>query len=230
MKTIGLLGGLSWESTASYYAAINRGVKDRLGGFHSAKICLISVDFAEIEALQHAGNWQACGALLSEAAQSAEAGGADFLLLCTNTMHKVAEDIDAAIDMPMLHIADATAEKLAQHGISKVGLLGTKFTMEQAFYKKRLLDQHGIEVVIPNEEQRKRVHDVIYTELIMGKISAESRNHYLHIIDALAQAGAQAIILGCTEIALLVQQQHTTVPLFDTAAIHAEKAVDFALA
>ena len=229
MKTIGLLGGMSWESTASYYCALNEGVKAALGGLHSAKLCLYSVDFAEIERLQHVGDWDATAEILSQAARSVEAGGADFLLIGTNTMHKVAPEIEASISIPLLHIADATAQRLAADGIRRVGLLGTRFTMEQDFYKGRIVEGFGIEVLVPNEAQRDLVHEVIYTELCLGEVKEMSRQRYLEIIDSLHERGAEAVILGCTEIALLVQQQHTAVPLYDTTAIHAEEAVKWAL-
>jgi len=229
MKTIGLLGGMSWESTTSYYQAINHGVKDALGGLHSAKICLYSVNFAEIEQLQHQGLWQETAEILTKAAQAVEAGGADFLLICTNTMHKVASQIEAAISIPLLHIADATAQNLQLNGVKRVGLLGTRFTMEQDFYKGRLTDNFGIEVIVPNSKQQQVVHDVIYNELCHGKILDDSREQYLKIIEDLYQQGAEAIILGCTEIALLVQQSHTEVPLYNTTEIHAEQAVKLAL-
>ena len=229
MKTIGLLGGMSWESTVSYYRALNEGVKAALGGFHSAKICLYSVDFAEIERLQHAGDWDATAEILSRAARNVEAGGADFLLIGTNTMHKVAPEIEASISIPLLHIADATAKRLANVGIHRVGLLGTRFTMEQEFYKGRISEGFGIEVLVPNEAQRDLVHEVIYHELCLGEVKESSRQRYLEIIDSLHERGAEAVILGCTEIALLVQQPHTEVPLYDTTAIHAEEAVRWAL-
>lgn len=229
MKTIGMLGGMSWESTTSYYQAINHGVKDALGGLNSAKICLYSVNFSEIEQLQHQGLWQETADILANAAQSIEAGGADFLLICTNTMHKVAPQIEAAISIPLLHIADATAEKLQLNNVKRVGLLGTRFTMEQDFYKGRITDNFGIEVIVPKAEQQTLVHDVIYQELCHGEIKAESRVDYLKVIDDLYQQGAEAVILGCTEIALLVQQKHTQVPLYDTTEIHAEQAVKLAL-
>ena len=230
MKTIGMLGGMSWESTATYYRALNQGVKSALGGFHSAKICMVSVDFDVIEKLQHAGDWDKTGALLADAAKSVEAGGADFLLICTNTMHKVAPQIEQQISIPILHIADATAERLQQDDINCVGLLGTRFTMEQEFYKSRLRDKFGIQVLVPGADERTVVHDVIYDELCMGEIKVKSRDSYLQIIDALKQQGAEAVILGCTEIALLVQQEHTSVPLYDTTDIHVQQAVSFALA
>jgi aspartate racemase len=229
MKTIGLLGGMSWESTLSYYKLINQGVNRELGGLHSAKICLNSVDFAEIEQLQHLGEWQQTADILTAAAQSIEAAGADCLLICTNTMHKVAPQISAAITIPLIHIADATAQQLILDGVRRVGLLGTQFTMAEDFYKGRLRDKFDIEVIIPDEVEQQLVHKVIYTELCHGSIRPESRQQYVAIIEKLQQQGAQAVILGCTEIALLVQQQHTCVPLYDTTAIHGQSAVRFAL-
>jgi len=230
MKTIGLIGGMSWESTASYYSALNLGVARELGGLHSAKIILVSVDFAEIEQLQHQGRWQETADILATAAKSLSAAGADFFLICTNTMHKVAERVADAVEIPLLHIADATAELLLADGISKVGLLGTKFTMEQEFYKGRLSQQYGIEVLVPEKEQRDLVHEIIYSELCLGEIREDSRRQYLHIMQALNTRGTQAIVLGCTEIALLVQAEHTKIPLYDTTAIHADAAVRQALA
>ncbi|WP_018918721.1 aspartate/glutamate racemase family protein [Vreelandella zhanjiangensis] len=229
MQVIGVLGGMSWESTQSYYRALNEGVKQALGGFHSAKIVLISVDFAEIETLQQQGDWDKAGELLASAAQNIERAGADFLLLATNTMHKVAPAIEQAIGISLLHIADATAEQLMQDGITRVGLLGTRFTMEQDFYKARLQDAFGIEVVVPDSAEREAVHRIIFDELCQGKINSDSRERYLEIIDSLHQQGAQAVILGCTEIALLVEQAHTHVPLYDTTALHASRAVARAL-
>ncbi|MBQ4889049.1 aspartate racemase [Shewanella sp. UCD-FRSSP16_17] len=229
MKTIGLLGGMSWESTSNYYKAINQGIKASLGGLHSAKVCLFSVNFAEIESLQHQGDWQQTAEILSNAAKSVEAGGADCLLICTNTMHKVAEEVQRAISIPLLHIADATASTLLLDGIRTVGLLGTQFTMSQNFYKGRLTEHHGIDVIVPNETQQEVIHHIIYSELCLGEIKESSRHQYLEIIDDLYQQGAQAVILGCTEIALLVQQQDTQVPLYDTTQIHAACAVKFAL-
>jgi len=228
-KTIGLLGGMSWESTELYYRWINEGVKQRLGGLHSARIAMVSVDFQEIEMLQHAGDWERCGQILAEAARSIEAAGADFLLICTNTMHKVAPQVEAATDIPLLHLADATAERIKSAGMSTVGLLGTNFTMEQDFYRGRLTEKHGLNVLIPSEEDRRIVHRVIYEELVLGVVKDESRSEYLRIIDDLAARGAEGCIEGCTEIVLLVQQAHTTVPLFDTTAIHAQAAVEMAL-
>jgi aspartate racemase len=225
MKTIGMLGGMSWQSTASYYKAINEGVRDTLGGLHSAKICMYSVDFEQIEKLQHRGDWQATAEILSQAARGVERGGADFLLICTNTMHKVAEEIESAISIPLLHIADATGEKLREDKIKRVGLLGTRFTMEEDFYKGRLTEKFNIEVIVPEPAGQKIVHDVIYLELCLGKIVETSLLKYLEVIDSLRDQGAEAVILGCTEIALLVQQKHTTVPLYDTTEIHASAAV-----
>lgn len=229
MKTIGLLGGMSWESTVGYYRAINEGVKAQLGGLHSAQIAMVSVDFDPIEKLQHAGDWDATATLLSEAAVKVQNAGAEALLICTNTMHKVAPQIEAALDIPILHIADATAEVLLRQGVSRVGLLGTAFTMEQDFYQGRLADKFGLDVVVPNEADRAIVHRVIYQELCLGKTDAASKREYLRIIDALAAEGAEAVILGCTEIGLLVQQADTVVTLVDTTAIHAQAAVDFML-
>lgn len=230
MKIIGLIGGMSWESTVPYYRQINQTIKDRLGGLHSAKCILYSLDFHEIERLQHAGDWDAAGAMLAEAARSLQAAGAEFLVLCTNTMHKVAPNIEAAVDIPLLHIADATASAIRAAGHSTVGLLGTKFTMEQPFYRERLTQRHGIQVIIPSADDREIIHRVIYDELCLGIVSAESRNAYRKIMRDLAAQGAQAIILGCTEISLLVEPQDAEVPLFDTTAIHARAAADEALA
>ncbi|MGL6413552.1 aspartate/glutamate racemase family protein [Aeromonas veronii] len=229
MKCIGLLGGMSWESTVSYYQALNRGVRAKLGGLHSARVLLNSVDFAEIERLQHAGDWPATARLLAAEARKLQDGGADFLLIGTNTMHKVAPEIEAAIDIPLLHIADATARRLQADGIKRVGLLGTRFTMEQDFYKGRLQTNFGLEVLVPAEAERERVHRIIYDELCLGEIRDASRAEYLAIIAGLAAAGAEAVILGCTEIALLVGEAQAAVPLYDTTAIHAEAAVTLAL-
>ena len=230
MKTIGLIGGMSWESTVPYYRQINEAIKDRLGGLHSAKIVLYSVDFHEIERLQHAGDWEAAGAVLAQAARSLEAAGADFLVLCTNTMHKVAPGIEAAVRIPLLHIADPTAVELKRAGHSTVGLLGTRFTMEQAFYRDRLSERHGLRVIVPGPQDRETIHRIIYQELCLGVVTAESRSEYRRVIESLASQGAQAIILGCTEISLLVNQQDSAVPLFDTTAIHASAAAEEALA
>ncbi|MET2956127.1 aspartate/glutamate racemase family protein [Vibrio harveyi] len=229
MKTIGLIGGMSWESTANYYQIINREVKARLGGLHSGKVCLYSVDFAEIETLQHQGRWDDTAIILAQAAKSVEAGGADFILICTNTMHKVADQIQQAVNVPLVHIADTTAEQLVMDGIKKVGLLGTRFTMEQDFYKQRLIDKFGVDVVVPSSDDQTIVHDVIYNELCKGEVRDDSRQHYLTIIEKLVEQGAEAVILGCTEIAMLVESQHTDVKLYDTTEIHAKAAVEKAL-
>lgn len=229
MKTIGLLGGMSWESTSFYYRNINQGIKANLGGLHSAKIALLSVDFAEIEQLQHAGDWDATAEILSAAAQQVEAAGADFLLICTNTMHKVAPQVQAAINIPLLHLADATAQQLVEDGISKVALLGTGFTMAQDFYKGRLRDQFDLDVRVPSEADQKIVHDIIYQELCLGEVKEASRREYLRIVEQLTLDGAQAVILGCTEICMLIDQTHTDTKLYDTTAIHAERAVSLAL-
>ncbi|MCD1586210.1 aspartate/glutamate racemase family protein [Halomonas sp. IOP_14] len=229
MRVIGVLGGMSWESTQGYYRALNEGVKAALGGFHSAKIVMVSVDFAEIEALQQQGNWHAAGEMLASAAQSVERAGADCLLIATNTMHKVAPAIEQAVTIPLLHIADATAEQLTADGITRVGLLGTRFTMEQDFYIGRLEKQFGIEVVVPDQSERDTIHRVIFDELCQGRIKDVSRQRYLAIIDSLHAHGAQAVILGCTEIAMLVGQRDTKVPLYDTTALHAQRAVAWAL-
>ncbi len=228
MKTIGLLGGMSWESTESYYRAINQGVKQRLGGLHSAKIAMISVDFAEIEALQHRGDWDKTADILAQGALALQRAGADFMLICTNTMHKVVPQIQAQVDLPILHIADATAGVLLADGVSKTGLLGTRFTMEQDFYRERLISQ-GIDVVVPEESERQQIHRIIYDELCMGSINDDSRQQFLQIIERLQDRGCEAVILGCTEIALLVRPDDTQVPLYDTTAIHAQQAVDEAL-
>lgn len=228
MKTIGLLGGMSWESTQTYYRLINEGVKARLGGLHSAKLILYSVDFAEIEALQHRGNWSETASILGRAARALEQAGADFLVIATNTMHKVAPEIEQEVRLPLLHIADATAGILKQDGISSVGLLGTRFTMEQDFYRERL-ERAGIRVVIPDESQREVIHQVIYRELCRGEIKQTSKRAYLEIVDSLAEQGAQAVILGCTEIGLLIRPEDTPIALYDTTEIHAARAVQAAL-
>jgi aspartate racemase len=228
MKMIGLIGGMSWESTALYYRIINEQVKQQLGGLHSARSLMYSVDFHEIETLQAAGEWQKAGEILAQAAISLEKGGADFIVLCTNTMHKVAQQITDAVNIPLLHIADATAQRIRQVGVKKVGLLATAFTMEQEFYKGRL-NQSEIEVLVPDAAGRKVVHDIIYQELCLGVIRDESRALYREIIAELVEQGAEAIILGCTEITLLVNADDASVPLFDTTLIHAEDAVKLAL-
>jgi aspartate racemase len=228
MKTIGLLGGMSWESTESYYRAINEGVKSALGGLHSAKIAMISVDFAEIESLQHRGDWTQTADILGQAALSLERAGADFIVICTNTMHKVLPEIQSHTKLPFLHIADATASVLLADGVGRVGLLGTRFTMEQEFYRERL-DRRGLQVLVPNAADRDTVHRVIYEELCLGQIMEQSRRAYLDIVDRLAAQGAEAVILGCTEIGLLLGPQQSGIPLYDTTAIHAQAAVAMAL-
>ncbi len=229
MKTIGLLGGMSWESTAGYYRAINEGVRESLGGLHSAKIAMFSVNFEPIEKLQHEGDWSGTERILIEAAKNVESAGADFLLICTNTMHKIAPQIEDALAIPILHIADATAEHLAQNGIKTVGLVGTAFTMEQDFYKGRLKKKYGLEVLVPVLEDRKIVHDVIYNELCLGVTNSNSKLEYMRIIKNLSNNGAEAVILGCTEIGMLVDQSDTEVKLIDTTRIHAQKAVEYAI-
>jgi aspartate racemase len=229
MKTIGLIGGMSWESTVPYYRIVNETVRERLGGLHSAKTILYSVDFAGIERLQHSGDWETAGQLLAKAARSLEAAGADFLVLCTNTMHKVAPAIEAAVAIPLLHIADATAVAVVGAGHRCVGLLGTRFTMEQAFYKDRLIERHGLNVLVPELADRQLVHRVIYEELCLGKVLPASLEQYQRIIDKLVVQGAEAIVLGCTEISLLVRPDDAPVRLFDTMRIHAESAADRAL-
>ncbi len=220
---------MSWESTATYYREINDGIKQNLGGLHSAKICLYSVDFDEIEKLQHADDWDAAAMVLADGARKIEAGGADFLIICTNTMHRVASEIEQAISIPLLHIADATALKLKDDNITRVGLLGTRFTMEHNFYKSRITELFGIEVLVPEPDERTLLHAVIYDELCLGKIENTSRQQCLEIISRLFARGAQAVILGCTEIALLISQDHTNIPLYDTTVIHANQAVSYAL-
>jgi aspartate racemase len=229
LKTIGLIGGMSWESTIPYYRLINETVKARRGGFHSAKIVLYSVDFHEIERLQHAGDWAEAGRLLADAARVLENAGADFLVLCTNTMHIVAPAIEAAVAIPLLHIADPTAEEIKRKELSRVGLLGTRFTMEQDFYRDRLCRNHGIDVVIPAEPDREIVHRVIYEELCMGQVLAVSRHEYRRIIGTMVDQGAQAVILGCTEIAMLIGTEDSRVPVFDTTSLHAVTAAEWAM-
>ena len=230
MATIGLIGGMSWESTLPYYRLVNEGIQARLGGLHSARIALYSVDFHTIEQLQRAGDWDTAGALLADAARRVQAAGADLLVLCTNTMHKVAPAIESAVSIPLLHIADATAEAAKAAGIRRVGLLGTRFTMEQDFYVGRLTERHGLEVLTPTAPERDEVHRIIYEELCLGKILPASRESYHRIMDELIRRGAQAVILGCTEISLLVGKEDSPVPLLDTTAIHAQSAVEAALA
>ena len=230
MKVIGLIGGMSWESTASYYRIINETVKEQLGGLHSAKLVLYSVDFHEVERMQQVGDWAAAGALMANAARALQAAGAECVVICTNTMHKVAEFIVAAANIPLLHIADPTATAVQLAGHTTVGLLGTRFTMEQDFYRDRLVTQHGLVVLTPDDHDRNVVHRIIYEELCLGKVVTESRDEYRRVMADLVAQGAQAIILGCTEIALLVDQRDATVPLFDTTYLHARGAAEWALA
>jgi len=230
MKTIGLLGGLSWESSREYYRIINEAVAQRLGGVHSAACILYSVDFAEIETLQHQNRWEEAGSLLSRVAEHVEQAGADFLLICSNTMHRVAEAIEGRLSVPLLHIADPTAEAINAHGIRTIGLLGTRFTMEQPFYRGRLESKYGLKVLVPSEAERQVVHEIIYHELVRGIITSESRQRYQEIIAGLISRGAEGIILGCTEIMLLIRPDDAMLPLFDTTTLHALAAVEMALA
>lgn len=229
MKTIGLIGGMSWESSAVYYQLINQTVKEILGGSHSARSIMYSVEFNEIEQLQHKGEWGKLTKIMIDAAKKVEKGGADFIVICTNTMHKMAPEMSANVSIPILHIVDATAEKIKEKGIKKIGLLGTNFTMTQDFYKGKLEKDHHLEVITPNETDRQIIHSVIYQELILGNIKEKSRQKYITIIKKLQNNGAEGVILGCTEIPLLIQQKDSPIPIFDTTKIHAEKAVEFAL-
>ena len=228
MKTIGLIGGMSWESTVPYYKIINEEVRNRLGGLHSAKIILYSVEFDEIEKCQSSGDWETSGEILGSAAQGLESAGADFILICTNTMHKVAPQIASMVHVPIIHIADATAKELGKHNIQKAGLLGTRYTMTETFYKQKLIDR-GIDVIIPDEPDVDIVNDIIFHELCMGEIKADSRQKFQEIIDRLKAQGAEGIILGCTEIGLLIHQSDSPLPVFDTTLIHARRAVELAL-
>jgi aspartate racemase len=230
MKIVGLLGGMSWESTIPYYRQINELIKERMGGLHSAKIVLYSVDFHDIERLQHAGDWETAGRLMGDAARRIEGAGADFLVLCTNTMHKVAAAIEAAVQIPLLHIADPTAVEIKAAGFSTVALLGTRFTMEESFYRDRLRERHGLQTMIPTSDDCRIIHRIIFEELCLGHIRDESRNEYRRVIRNLVHRGAQAVILGCTEVSLLIDQRDAEVPLFDTTRIHARKAGEWALA
>jgi len=229
MKTIGLIGGMSWESTIPYYRQINQFVQERLGGLHSAKIILSSLDFQEVQLLQQAGDWHTAGRLLASAARALEIAGADCVVVCTNTMHKVAPAIESAIGIPLLHIADPTAAVVKAAGFSIVGLIGTRFTMEQDFYRDRLTARHGLTVLIPSSSDRDTLHRVIFDELCRGKVLPESREAFQRIIGSLAAQGAEAVILGCTEISMLITQTHSSVPLFDTTSIHAVHAAAWAL-
>jgi aspartate racemase len=230
VRMIGLIGGMSWESSAEYYRILNQGVRDRLGPTASARCILWSFNFAEIETLQHHGDWERLAAHMVDAATRLEAAGADVLLICTNTMHRMADEVQAAVGVPLLHIADPTAEGIKAAGFNKVGLLGTAFTMEHEFYKGRLAQQHGLNVIVPGAEDRATVHRIIYEELVAGKVLPSSRKEYRAIIARLIEDGAEAIILGCTEIMLLVQPEDSAVPLFDTTALHANGAIEMALA
>jgi aspartate racemase len=230
MRVIGLLGGMSWESPAEHYKIINEEIRRRLGRQHSARILMYSVDFEEIERLQDTGDWTTAGEILAAEARRLESGGADFLLLCTNTMHKVAPAIEAAVQIPLVHIGDATAERILAANSRRVGLLGTRFTMEEDFYRSRLAERHGLEVLVPPREDRTVVDRVIFAELCQGEILEASREEYVRIIEALAGQGAEGVILGCTEIGMLVKPQHSPIPVYDTARIHAERGVELALA
>jgi aspartate racemase len=229
VKTIGLIGGMSWESSVEYYRIINETTRAKLGGLHSARSIMYSVDFADIEILQHEGRWAEAAQVLMEAAKNLERGGADFLLLCTNTMHKVADEIQANVKIPLLHIADPTAQLVKAAGIHKIGLLGTRFTMEEGFYKDRLAQTYELHVSVPAAQQREIIHRIIYNELVVGEIRQDSKEQYLEIIEQLVKQGAEGVILGCTEIGLLIRQEDCQVPLFDTTRIHAEAAVEYAL-
>jgi aspartate racemase len=229
MKTIGLLGGMSWESSLEYYRLINETVKARLGGLHSAQCLLWSFDFAEIEALQMAGDWEGASQRMVDAALSLERGGAQGLVICTNTMHKLAPQVQAAIKIPIIHIADATAELICADGLHTIGLLGTRFTMEQDFYKGRLIDKFGLKVITPSAADQTIIHDIIYDQLCLGDVRDDSREEYLRIMNDLVAQGSQGVILGCTEITLLIKPEHTTIPLYDTTQLHALAAVDWAL-
>lgn len=229
MKIIGLVGGMSWESSLEYYRIINETIKEKLGGFHSAKCIMYSVDFEEIEKLQHQGKWDEATGLMIDAARRVEKGGADFVVICTNTMHKMADDVQESIHIPLLHIADVTADEIGKRGFKKVGLLGTRFTMEEDFYKGRLQEKHRLEIIIPDEEERQAIHNILYSELCMGEIKKISKEAFQKIIENLVARGAEGIILGCTEIPLLVKQEDYEIPLFDTTTIHARAAVEYAL-
>ena len=229
MRTLGILGGMSWESTAEYYRLINRGVADRLGGLHSARLLMHSVDFADVAALQRAGDWRAAGAMLGDAARQLEGIGATAIVLATNTMHQVAGAIEAAVSIPLIHIVDPTGGALAHHGVRRAGLLGTRYTMELPFWRERLGDRYGIELVVPNESDRALVHRVIFDELCLGRIDASSRAEYVAVTERLRAQGAEAVIFGCTEIGLLLKPEHVSLPAFDTTALHAAAAVSFSV-
>jgi aspartate racemase len=228
LKKIGMIGGMSWESSLEYYRLVNELVKEKLGGYHSAKVIMDSLDFAEVELLQHEGRWQEAGKMMADSALTLQTSGADFVVLCTNTMHKCTPEIEAAIQIPFLHIVDPTAEAICKMGIKTIGLLGTRFTMEEDFYKGRLKDKYGLYVIIPSTADQEKIHQVIFQELVLGKINTDSRKDYLDIINNLIQNGAEGIILGCTEIGLLINPVDVHVPVFDTTILHARAAVDFA--
>jgi aspartate racemase len=228
LKKIGIIGGMSWESSLEYYRLVNELVKEKLGGYHSAKVIMDSLDFAEVELLQHEGRWQEAGKMMADSALTLQTSGADFVVLCTNTMHKCTPEIEAAIQIPFLHIVDPTAEAICKMGIKTIGLLGTRFTMEEDFYKGRLNDKYGLYVIIPSTADQKKIHQVIFQELVLGQINTDSRKAYLDIINNLIQNGAEGIILGCTEIGLLINPDDVHVPVFDTTILHARAAVDFA--
>ncbi|MGG0176328.1 aspartate/glutamate racemase family protein [Gottfriedia acidiceleris] len=229
MKTIGLIGGMSWESSLLYYQIMNERVKEKLGGHHSAKSLLYSVDFQVIKTLQFEDRWDELTKIMIDIAKKLETSGADCLVICTNTMHKMAKEVEESVKIPLLHIADATAKEIVNNGIKKVALLGTAFTMEHDFYKGRLIEQFGLDVIVPNEAERKLIHNIIYEELCLGIVKEESKQLYLNIINQLIEHGAEAVILGCTEITMLISQENCSIPVFDTTRIHAESAVDFAL-
>lgn len=225
MKTIGLIGGMSWESSLEYYRIINEKIKQELGGLHSAQSLMYSVDFEEIKNLQHEGKWDELTTIMIDAAKRLEKGGADMIVICTNTMHKMANEVQESINLPLIHIADTTAQAIKDLNLKKIALLGTKFTMEQDFYKGRLTEKHGIEVIVPNDEDRDMVHKIIYNELCLGNIKESSKQEYIRIIEKMANSGAEGVILGCTEIPLLIKETDVSIPIFDTTTIHAEKAV-----
>ena len=229
MKVIGMIGGMSWESSLEYYRIINLAVKEKLGGLHSARSLMYSVDFDEIEKFQHLGDWEKATEMMVEAAHRVERGGADFIIICTNTMHKMADEVEEGAGLPLLHIADAAARAIKEQGLATVGLLGTRFTMEEEFYRRRLEEKHQIKVFIPDRSDRQVVHDIIYNELCLGKIREESRQKYIDIIQRFSEEGAEGVILGCTEITLLIKQEFSPLPIFDTTDIHARAAVEFAL-
>ena len=229
MKTIGLIGGMSWESSLEYYRIINQEVKRQLGGLHSAKSLMYSVEFDEIQHLQHIGDWDSLTQIMVDAGKKLEKGGADFIVICTNTMHRMFEEVQSNVNIPLLHIADATAQRIKANGIKTIALLGTKFTMEQNFYKGRLINNHDINVMVPNEEDRNIVHSIIYNELCQGHVNQPSKEQFVRIIEKLKNEGAEGVILGCTEIPLLIKQADVSIPTFDTTRIHAEMAVAFAL-